>query len=56
MVIMQRSNGTVDFNRTYEDCKFGLVMSKAIFGMDSKTSTVSQREKLELRIEIGNAH
>ena len=55
MVIMQRSTGGVDFNRSMEEYEFGFGDLGGEFWYGLKNiHCLSEREPLELRIEIGN--
>ena len=55
MVIMQRNSGAVDFNRSREDYEFGFGDLNGDFWYGLKNiHCLTEREQLELRIEIGN--
>ena len=55
MVIMQRSSGAVDFNRSMEEYEFGFGNLDGEFWYGLKNiHCLTDREPVELRIEIGN--
>lgn len=55
MVIMKRTNGDVNFNRTLEDYEFGFGNLNGEFWYGLKNiHCLTDREPVELRIEIGN--